>query len=64
MILCFFFKKNMHKKLLEFDCMHENKNIIFYVFEMRNLLHSFRFFFFEILEKNQVFLIPGSYFTM
>ena len=51
------FLENIHKRLLGFDHMHKDKNIFFCVFEMRNYFE----FVFEILEKNQVFLIPDPY---
>jgi len=52
----------MHEKPLEFDHIHENITY-FCIFEMSK--KKFEFFgFFNILEKNQVFLILSLYLTV
>jgi hypothetical protein len=57
-----FFLENMHEKPLEFDHIHENITY-FCIFEMSK--KKFEFFgFFNILEKNQVFLILSLYLTV
>jgi hypothetical protein len=55
------FLENMHEKPLEFSRMHENKTY-FCIFLNDQFFEFFGFF--EILEKNQVFLIPDLYFTV
>jgi hypothetical protein len=60
--LIFFFIENMHEKPLEFGHIHENITY-FCIFEMSK--KKFEFFgFFNILEKNQVFLILNLYLTV